>query len=116
MLRFLGAGAILLTLTSSVLAGERYIEVWNPPEARGGMQHAAPLHRRSMHRPASPHAVRFHARRRAAPLPKAIASHSKTGDELRTIEPDVTDIPRPITPEGNVLRVGSRQAHVQVAR
>lgn len=116
MRRFLGAGAILLTFASSVMAGGRYIEVWNPPEARGGVQHAAPLRSRSMHRPASPRPARFHTRRHATPLPTVVAKHSKAEDGLRTTEPDVTDIPRQITPEGNILRVGSREAHAHLAR
>ncbi len=73
MRRFLGAGAVLLMFASSVMAGERYIKVWNPPEARGAGQHAAPLRRRSMPRAASPRPIRFHTRRHAVPLPKLTA-------------------------------------------
>jgi hypothetical protein len=115
MLRFLGAGAILLTVASSVSAGERYIEVWNPPEARGGALHAKRLHR-PIHRHAGPQAVKFRARQSPAPLPKAVAKRSKAQDVLRPTEPDVTDIPRQITPEGNILRVSSRHDHVAVSR
>jgi hypothetical protein len=36
MLRFLSAGALLLAVASTAAAGEHYVEVWNPPEARVG--------------------------------------------------------------------------------
>lgn len=48
----------------------------------------------------------------AAPGPKA--SVAAVGQ--RPGEPRYEDIPRQITPEGNVLRVDGRRAHVEVER
>lgn len=116
MLRFLGAGSILLAVASAASAGERYIEVWNPPEARATSTHAAPLHKPLSRRRPVRQAVRFRARQIVAPVPKLVAKRSRPEGELRAPEPDVTDIPRQITPEGNILRVDSRQAGVGVWR
>jgi len=115
MLRFLGAGAILLSVASATSAGERYIEVWNPPEARGGALHAKRPYK-PIHRHTGPQAVKFRARQPTAPLPKVVAKRSKAQDVLRLTEPDVTNIPRQITPEGNILRVSSRHDHVEMSR
>lgn len=116
MLRLFGAGTILLTLASAVSAGERYIEVWNPPEARGALQHTTSSHKQATRSHASARPVRFHARRAPAPLPKMVAKRSRGQDELRPTEPDALDIPRQVTPEGNILRVDSRRAYVRVVR
>lgn len=110
---------MLLTFASSVMAGERYVEVWNPPEARGVAPHAAPPRTRSMRsmpRHASPRPVWLHPRRAAALSPKLASKHGQSGDRPRLIEPDVTDIPRQITPEGNILRVGTGDAPAYVGR
>jgi hypothetical protein len=116
MLRFLGAGAILLAVTSAASAGERYIEVWNPPEARATAPHAAPLHKHLSRRHAAHQAVKFRARQIAAAVPKLVAKRSRPEGALRAPEPDVTDLPRQMTPEGNILRVDSRQASAGVLR
>jgi len=34
MFRFLSVGAMLLAVASTGVAGEHYVEIWNPPEAR----------------------------------------------------------------------------------
>lgn len=116
MFRFLSSGVILLVVASAATAGERYIEVWNPPEARGGVSRMKPARKQSIHHHAVPRAVKFRARPSPASVPKVMAKQGKTPDELRTTEPDVTDIPRQITPEGNILRVDSRHTSVGVAR
>jgi hypothetical protein len=116
MLRFLGASAFLLTVASTVSAAEHYVEVWNPPEARSGAPHAKLSHKQSMHRHAAPRAVKYQVQRTPMPMPKLIAKQRGTQDGLRTTAPDLTDIPRQITPEGNILRVDSRKAYVGVSR
>lgn len=117
MRRLLRAGAMLLTFASSVMAGERYIEVSNPPEARGAARQAAPLRTismRSMSRHASPRPGRFHPRQSAAALPKLASKHGQGVDRPRLTQPDVADIPWQITPEGHILRVGTGEARAQI--
>ncbi|EIF31639.1 hypothetical protein BCh11DRAFT_07169 [Burkholderia sp. Ch1-1] len=116
MLRFLGLGALLLTVVSTVSAGERYVEVWNPPEARADAPPAKLSHKQSIHRHSASRTVKYHARSARAPAPKLIAKQREIPADSRTATPDLTDIPRQITPEGNILRVDSRQAYVGVSR
>ncbi|MBC8749481.1 MULTISPECIES: hypothetical protein [Paraburkholderia] len=96
-------------------AGARYVEVWNPPEARGDTQRVQPVRNAPKRRRASMRTGRSQLQHRivaAAPGPKA--SVAAVGH--RTGEPRYDDIPRQITPEGNVLRVGGRHAEVEVER
>lgn len=96
-------------------AGARYVEVWNPPEARVDTQRVQPARKAPKHRRASMRTGRTQLPSRsvaAAPGPKA--SVAAVGH--RTGEPRYDDIPRQITPEGNVLRVGGRGAEVEVER
>lgn len=116
MRRYLGVGLILLAFASSVMADEHYIEVWNPPEARGVRQHPGSSHKRSTHRHAPAHPIRYRTHTRTVPLPQTTAGCCKAVDGSKMAEPDWTDIPRQITPEGNILRVDSRRADVQIAR
>ncbi|WP_454825054.1 hypothetical protein [Paraburkholderia xenovorans] len=116
MLRFLGIGVLLLTVVSTVSAGERYVEVWNPPEARVDAPRAKLPHKQSMHRHTAPRAVKYRARSTPAPTRKLIAKQREIPADSRTATPDLTDLPRQITPEGNILRVDSRQAYVGVSR
>jgi hypothetical protein len=116
MLRFLGASALLLTVASTASAGEHYIEVWNPVEARGTVPLTEPSHKQSVHRHAAPRAVKYHARKTPPPMPKLIAKQREAPAGSRRTGPDVTDIPRQITPEGNILRVDSRHAYVGLSR
>jgi hypothetical protein len=106
MLRFFGAGVFLLTIASSVAAAERYVEIWNPPEARIG----APT---SKCTPKS-HGGAVSSRSAGKVVPRRVAdplSRSMTGKRAAvsvTKKPSVPPslyIPRVITPEGSVLRV-----------
>ncbi|MFC0398047.1 hypothetical protein [Paraburkholderia rhizosphaerae] len=148
--------AALLAAAPASFAGERIIEVWNPPEARQGAhligKTAKPPHHRKVlaHRgapiarlrqdaqqapqPASPRASQqaVHsplnpstpkgagaaANRSAAPVTDA--SRFKHGETPQSKhDNDIThfeDIPRIVTPEGNVLRVGTDGATAEVAR
>jgi hypothetical protein len=139
MMRAIKLGLLALVIASPAFGGEHYIEVWNPPEARGGnpSAHAALLAARkaekARHRRASLHvardahdaAHRSHAvaSASAAAAPSASASApaspraSVATTERRTpSEPSFNDIPRQITPEGNVLRVDGRGARADVER
>ena len=101
-----------LVVGSTAHAGERYVEVWNPPEAR--LAHPSIAHKLVRH-----HRLAFHVREGAA-RHKAVASiptvarpatESKTA---RAPKPTFDDIPRQLAPEGNVLRVkGSGRIEVQ---
>jgi hypothetical protein len=105
----------LLSIASSAYAGERYVEVWNPPEARSA--------------PARPAAQKKTGRKMSAKKPSqtiakkvtdpAASTTSATGAagatgatsasasprvKVRPIDPNF-DIPRKIGPDGHVLRV-----------
>lgn len=117
MLRVLGAGAMLLALASTVAASEHYVEIWNPPEAR--LVKPAP---KGKSRPGKSALIahvlpKAGTRRVADPLAKAAPMKHPISDAARkTVSPNVLDIPRIITPEGNVLRVGGGNMAVSVVR
>lgn len=115
MLRFVLLGATLIATAQVVFAGEHVIEIWNPPEARQGT-HPFTTARKPQHRKVSVHHALKSGRHPATgPTAKAVtksrseASFSKNTSRLK-------DIPRMMTPEGSVLRVGSHGAGIQVAR
>ncbi len=114
-MRFLGCSLLLLGLTSSAFATEAYREIWNPPETRGVPLHRATTgHTPVKHTRAMEHLVKMRTHRTLTTMsvPKlAMKQHNTTAKA-----PDVTDIPRQITPEENVLRVDSRDASAEVTR
>jgi hypothetical protein len=117
MLRFLSAGAVLLAVASTATAGEHYAEVWNPPEARIGQP--AGKGKLKMGKTALlPHGMGKVATRRIAdPLAKASAGKPAASDGARKARsPRFIDIPRILTPEGNVLQVGTGHTSVYVLR
>ncbi|TGP42535.1 hypothetical protein EN871_19775 [bacterium M00.F.Ca.ET.228.01.1.1] len=94
-----------------------YSEVWNPPEARATAPHkVGPAHRLALRRHAVPRGKLVNSRRTSAPAPRLVAKQGKLPRSLRGEEPDMTAIPRQITPEGNVLRVTGHAASVGVMR
>ncbi|MBN3762332.1 hypothetical protein G3O01_16010 [Burkholderia sp. Ac-20365] len=109
-------GLAALITVSAACAGERYVEIWNPPEARGaaGGHHDQPSRKGSNHEKAdgrmahrhSPRRVVVHAPFSAAPVRAASQASRPTFD----------DIPRQLTPEGNVLRVDGRTMRAKVER
>jgi hypothetical protein len=122
--------AVLMGSASSALAGERIVEIWNPPEARAMAPHAAVKRVRpnrnkvSIARRAPAQAHRLHAN--AAPgssgSPALAASRARgngNGNGYPAPPPRDTarfdDIPRIVTPEGNILRVGGGHAQPTVA-
>lgn len=116
MFRFFGLGAMLFAVASTGVAGEHYVEIWNPPEARASMPHRSTAARKQAPgKRVGPHAVTVHARR--APVPVArLAAKTDTRDNVPAHAPDMSEIPRQITPEGNVLRVDSRGVTAEVTR
>ena len=115
-MRLVGCTLLLVTLTSSAYAAGGYTEVWNPPEARGGgVHHGKTVHKLAARRHGVPHTVKVHTRRPPTLMTKLAMKQRLAPDGAHTREPDVSDIPRQITPEGNVLRVDSRSASVEVA-
>jgi hypothetical protein len=147
-------GAVLLAIAPAAFAGERVIEVWNPPEARQGAHLIGkttkpPHHRKVLAHRSTPtlrqHQVTQQASQQAAQqaahssanhLPSNLGSqgaNESTGhaaapvadagrlkhNEVPPPKHDISrfdDIPRIVTPEGNVLRVGTDGATAQVAR
>jgi hypothetical protein len=115
--RFWGCTLLLLSFTSSAFATEKYTEVWNPPEARDASLHRSTAgHKPARHMRAVQHIVTTRTHRMPAPAPKlAMKEHNaRTGATAKAH--DLSDIPRQITPEGNVLRVDSRNASAEVTR
>jgi hypothetical protein len=100
---------ILLVATATVSAGAHahYVEVWNPPEARAGAITAKPktVKRKKVD------AARLPA---GHPPLKSLVSPGVR----RAPNPGATydDIPRKLTPEGNVLRVGLARTRPYVER
>lgn len=115
MFRFVGAGAILLVVASTVSAAAHYTETWNPPEARG-QAYGKAAHGQWEPRQRARLAVKSRRLPSIASVAKLPVKLHSAPQSSRAKAPDVSDIPRQITPEGNVLRVDSRHAPVQVTR
>jgi hypothetical protein len=116
--RFFITGTLLCVLASTALAGEHYIEIWNPPEARTPGAHAngtgkksqAQAHHGTKHKLAS--ADRLTTRRIAEPAMRAPAPTlpATPGAPARTAPGDgrMPEIPPQIGPDGNILTVNYR--------
>ncbi|HZZ10065.1 MAG TPA: hypothetical protein VFE79_05195 [Paraburkholderia sp.] len=115
MFRLLGVGVVLAVAASSAGASEHYVEVWNPPEARGGMPHRVKTsHKPGNHRHYALRPAKAHV---GAPAPRLMAKRRDLPDAQPPGNgPDMSGIPRQITPEGNVLRVDSRGVTAEVTR
>ncbi|MGF6776753.1 hypothetical protein [Paraburkholderia sp. GAS334] len=94
----------LLGIASSAYAGDRYVEVWNPPEA-----HTAPAkpgaQKKTSHKTGARKPSQTIAKKvtdPAASTASAVAAAPRV--KVRPIDPN-TDIPRKIGPDGHVLRV-----------
>jgi hypothetical protein len=113
--RRIGLAVLMTTLAPAVYAAGAYTEVWNPPEARATAPHrVSAAHKLAVHRHVVPHAVKVHARRTPISAPKLVAKQNYVQKVLPTDEPDMSEIPRQLTPEGNVLRVDSRGISAEV--
>lgn len=101
-------GLVTMVLATSAFAGERYTEVWNPPEAR-----------RSAAKPPKPSAHKPKKSRVGAPATSrvrrvAAVSTLRPATTARPGRPTFHDFPRLMTPEGNVLRVAGAQSRIDV--
>ncbi|SOE66407.1 hypothetical protein SAMN05446635_2856 [Burkholderia sp. OK233] len=115
-MKLVGCGLFLLACSSSAFAGERYIEIWNPPEARGGLSQGAGAPKSLTHKRRVPHLVKTRAHRTPTTATKLAVKQGAADAGTRRVTPDVSEIPRLITPEGNVLRVDAHDSHVEVVR
>jgi hypothetical protein len=122
IVKLVGCGLLFLACTSSAVAGERYIEIWNPPEARGGLLQGTSASKSPAHKRRVPHLVKTRAHRtlgvpaKLAMKPGAANAVTNANAGARRVIPDASEIPRLITPEGNVLRVDARGSRVEVVR
>ncbi|SDC17154.1 hypothetical protein [Paraburkholderia lycopersici] len=118
-MRFFITGTLLCVLASTALAGEHYIEIWNPPEARTPGTRAnsaakkAQTHHGAKHKLAS--ADRLTPRKIAepavrAPTPTLPAAPGGAGSPARAAPGTgrTPVIPPQIGPDGNVLQVSYR--------
>lgn len=108
---------MLLAVSCVAQAGERYREVWNPPESRhavhasGHAQQKPAAHRLAAKRPtkAKPSHV-------AAGVPKATKRQRIARTQPVNAVPHAWNRPPFYVPEGNILRVASRGARPAIAR
>ncbi len=118
-MKLVGCGLLLLACTSPAFAGDHYVEIWNPPEARGGVHHGPAAAKAAKHKHVAPRLVDAGVRPPALEAaPKAGQSRPHALDrDLHRAAPGTPEIPRLFTPDGNVLRVGTHGAHgVEVVR
>jgi hypothetical protein len=123
------AAVLMSCAAPAAWAGERMIEVWNPPEARASAPHGAAhvvMNRALPHRkkisvahrmPVHPHRLRTNAAPAAAALTASRAHVAGSGTLAQPAHDPARfdEIPRIVTPEGNILRVGSGHARALVA-
>jgi hypothetical protein len=113
----IGLASVVAMLAPAAFAAGTYTEVWNPPEARATVpRHVKATHKLAVHRHVVPLKVKLHARRAPTATPNLMARQRHIEEAVPASEPDMSDIPRQITPEGNVLRVTARGATAKVAR
>ena len=119
-MRFFITGTLLGVLASTAIAGEHYIEIWNPPEARTPSAHAGSAakkaHHGSKHKLAS--ADRLTTRKVAEPAVRAPAptmpvtpgGAGTPGAPAQSAPGNgrMPAIPPQIGPDGNVLTVSYR--------
>lgn len=123
MFRLLGVGALLLGTASAGVAGEHYVEIWNPPEARM-LPSAKSKPKQNRTALSSRQTAHAGTRTVADPVAKTLASqaarHGGDTDEgpRKLTAPRAADLPRIVTPEGNVLRVNdsNNDAALRVVR
>lgn len=115
-----GLIVLLTLLTPSAFAAGGYVEVWNPPESRMAAPHRTKnASHRSKHRHGPMHTVKLRSRPSSAPAARLASrpgNSTNAHDALPARTPNMSDIPRQITPEGNVLRVGAQGLSAGVTR
>jgi len=103
-------GLATMVLAISAFAGERYLEVWNPPEARS----AAPKPPKpSAHKPKKSRASSSASGRTRRAVKVSTLRPATTA---RPGTPTFNDLSRQMTPEGNVLRVAGGHSRIDVER
>lgn len=108
-MKLVGCGLLLLAVASPAFAGDRYVEIWNPPESRGGTHRdtQAALPKTPKHKHVAPRLVDAGVRPPALDTSKA-ATKPRVGETVAPhAAPGAPEIPRLFTPDGNVLRVGA---------
>lgn len=104
----LAAFVTLATLTAASAAhAEKYVEIWNPPEARGHSSMPKPVRPRQQLPSTAPHLARKVTEPDSAAVqPGASAAASaKRPSSPAPSNPANRGIPRKIGPDGNVLTV-----------
>ncbi|TDN61099.1 hypothetical protein [Paraburkholderia sp. BL10I2N1] len=107
----------LLSLASSAFAGERYVEVWNPPEARTVPARPG-AQKKTGHKVAarkSPQTIAKKVTDPAAANTVRATPPASAPVKVRPLDPN-TDIPRKIAPDGHVLRVRDGQSRHAVSQ
>ncbi|MDE1139631.1 MAG: hypothetical protein V4793_09850 [Paraburkholderia tropica] len=114
-MRFILTGSLLCALASTALAGEHYIEIWNPPEARTPGAHPATTDKKGHGHHGAKHKLanndRLGTRKVAEPALRASAPTVPVlpGSTPMLTKPEpgtLPAIPPQIGPDGNVLQVG----------
>jgi hypothetical protein len=106
--RFIMSGILLCALASTAMAGERYVEIWNPPEARTpGMQSPQTGKKtRSRHGSRRKVASADHLTPRRVAEPALRGSAPATPGNAAPGRSRTPIIAPQIGPDGNVLQVG----------
>jgi len=104
---------VAMVVASPAFAGEHYCKVWNPPEARG-MLHVQPDRKPPPHRRVNVHIAHARVHHRQSVATASVPKIPGASTASRASQPRFDDIPRQITPEGNVLRVDGGKARVEV--
>lgn len=105
---------VSLMVVSTARAGDRYVEVWNPPEAR--FAHPSIVHKPVRHRRSAFHSHEGTARHKSIASIPTIVRPTTVSKTTGTPRPTFDDIPRQLTPEGNVLRVKGGLSRAEVER
>jgi len=116
MFRLLSVGVILLVVASTGVAGEHYVEIWNPPEARQVKPPVSGKPKPGKASVLSRRTPKVTPRRVADPVAKSLPGARAATSPAKPVTPQPTSIPRIMTPEGNVLRVNNGGAPVEVVR
>ncbi|SAL74549.1 hypothetical protein [Caballeronia telluris] len=100
---------LLLTLSSSVLAAERYTEVWNPPEAqtvkgKAKTRGVVPVQAKKKHKNVTS-VKKVADKTSVAQSPSQAVPAPRVKPAPRQVDP-LMNLPRKIGPDGQVMRVG----------
>jgi hypothetical protein len=113
--KIVGWGLLGFAFASSAFAADHYVEVWNPPEARGGLHPVRAAQKPAKRQHLARHLVKTRAHQPATANAKPSAKPHASHIGAQHVAREAPDIPRITTSDGNVLRVGSDGSPVQVA-